>query len=1313
MNLDDTASSRASIILDPVQPAQKGAECKGARVYWGPGEVWMTYSFAMHSNRKNRLPWELVHVDKNGTTIYIRAHGCCKVLLNENEIKSGCCNTCSNVPNQRRFSDFKALAAEEFPVTGSRRLEQLTHSQLVAVVRRKTLDHKRLRTKERKIHRLQHKLDDHKQFLMLIATRDIPSLRRIVGITLKQGRSPAAIILQMERAIQGKNLPRSGFNQRDYDKAFLVQALGGPSLLTALHRAEGYPALSTIRKHRPVAKLLPCLAPPTRNDIWLNMNALLDPEVRTPPHLLKSGKLPGVVVMIDGVALEEVCRYDSVRDSVVGICREHCGKIKLRVDSYKALETIADALESGNSTGKCHLGKDGTVLAIATVTDSEHYNPIPLILSPSCKKETGFVLKDWLKLFIQVWREHPYGEAKYGPIQSVASDGELSFSLARFQLCMTEELDPTSALGQIFCKLTGFNCCTGMHNILGTCDYKHIFKSRFKFIFLLSGILVNNTWLSSQDFRTGLIATGLNAEEANDLLDPADKQNVPKAVRLLQNLSSLHELPSPIHPEEQKRRMAINFISDALNFFLQPFIDVTMDLEARCLSLATYAHLTAAMFLRGHLSFLTSALYADSHAIVKNILFTVAKLALDDPSILYYIILNGTDRLEGIFSKVRTQDHNRNFDVLQLSQKLSIAAEIVATLLRNPDLDSGHRRLNLSGAIGIDHINPKSCLGNYRVGDVNIPKLWVQAADAANAILVDAFGPSAFVNFESQFSSPNCDFLRPTSSGYVGSSFEDDEASRFDQSVEEEEGNLAREPFGIDADGFDQEDVLPAGLDSLEDHLELYESMSSDSFRNRFVEVTDETGKKECYLKSSLVRVLCGGEKVRRKVAMRTLHAQGVTMNDFRKKSSKEWDEPIAGEDMMKSGDPAAVLVHIGKDSSTTVTLAVVSVVGFSISGVRGLVSEAPMDHLEIKGSQCPAVVVQILGLTQTSSSQWHWTGEYVRIAPDSDVSSVSSHKQYRFTIPGYLIHPLTVEAVIPSSYSKLSATWRISHQELTDTCQYAWSMLSPDSPETLDEFISNFEMLPTFPALAITNSSLPYQDMNGNYPFNIKSIPSQVLVSKKDGSDEVPCKVCSSRLKLSDMRTHVGAHTLFMLRGWQDPENEDMDPIGPNPCGWCGLHNAGCWTRLVLDPKGKKQPQTESNCEYHYAKMRYSNAAAFSTSSPCTNVPMHCPLCPGSLSGTHRTFWKYNAMYHLLSEHSGGGDEEEGPAYTLPEVPLEFIISTFTSMKEEAALGVDEDATKEYQNMYGIPMSDDLEVLARKRALSDTDNVPQAYKRR
>ncbi|KAJ3767527.1 hypothetical protein FB446DRAFT_651953 [Lentinula raphanica] len=197
---------------------------------------------------------------------------------------------------------------------------------------------------------------------------------------------------------------------------------------------------------------------------------------------------------------------------------------------------------------------------------------------------------------------------------------------------------------------------------------------------------------------------------------------------------------------------------------------------------------------------------------------------------------------------------------------------------------------------------------------------------------------------------------------------------------------------------------------------------------------------------------------------------------------------------------------------------------------------------------------------------------------------------------------------------------------------------------------------------------------------------------------------------KLSDMRTHVGSHILLMLRSSSE-NDQGLEVMGSNPCGWCGRDSSvgGCWTWLVLDPKGIKQPRTESNCDYHYGGMRYSAAAAFSTSSPCTNVPLHCQICAKILWGEQRTFWKYNAMYHMLLEHSS---EEAGQEISLPEVPLEFILSMFTSRKEETALGVDEHATKDYQETYGLPMSDDLEnleYLACKRALScgtDSEHV-------
>lgn len=73
-----------------------------------------------------------------------------------------------------------------------------------------------------------------------------------------------------------------------------------------------------------------------------------------------------------------------------------------------------------------------------------------------------------------------------------------------------------------------------------------------------------------------------------------------------------------------------------------------------------------------------------------------------------YLLLEGTDHLEGLFGDCQTQDHSRNFDIEQLGQKLGVATLIHSTMQHNPDLDMGCRRLSLKNTMGVDHINPKS-----------------------------------------------------------------------------------------------------------------------------------------------------------------------------------------------------------------------------------------------------------------------------------------------------------------------------------------------------------------------------------------------------------------------------------------------------------------------------------------------------------------------------------------------------------------------------------------------------------------------------
>jgi hypothetical protein len=80
----------------------------------------------------------------------------------------------------------------------------------------------------------------------------------------------------------------------------------------------------------------------------------------------------------------------------------------------------------------------------------------------------------------------------------------------------------------------------------------------------------------------------------------------------------------------------------------------------------------------------------------------------------------------------------------------------------------------------------------------------------------------------------------------------------------------------------------------------------------------------------------------------------------------------------------------------------------------------------------------------------------------------------------------------------------------------------------------------------------------------------------------------------------------------------------------------------------------------------------------PCTNVPIHCPLFPPLISWNPQTFWKYKALYHLISEHFNNG--------IIPEIPRELLVKMFIHKAEERALGIDKNATEMYRRDNQIP---------------------------
>lgn len=123
------------------------------------------------------------------------------------------------------------------------------------------------------------------------------------------------------------------------------------------------------------------------------------------------------------------------------------------------------------------------------------------------------------------------------------------------------------------------------------------------------------------------------------------------------------------------------------------------------------------------------------------------------------------------------------------------------------------------------------------------------------------------------------------------------------------------------------------------------------------------------------------------------------------------------------------------------------------------------------------------------------------------------------------------------------------------------------------------------------------------------------------------------------------------------------------------------------------------SDCPYHYSKMVYAWAMVPSKKTPCTNVPLDCPLCPSGRDGRKQTFWKYNFIHHITSNHLTDAGE-------LPPFPPELRISCHISKLEELALGVQGERTRAWRDENKIPDSDVIdklrEELVRKRAASD-----------
>ena len=179
------------------------------------------------------------------------------------------------------------------------------------------------------------------------------------------------------------------------------------------------------------------------------------------------------------------------------------------------------------------------------------------------------------------------------------------------------------------------------------------------------------------------------------------------------------------------------------------------------------------------------------------------------------------------------------------------------------------------------------------------------------------------------------------------------------------------------------------------------------------------------------------------------------------------------------------------------------------------------------------------------------------------------------------------------------------------------------DSPGNGNEYQCNGQAcFPVSPETVVRENGVSYV-LSKSFVHDIgltlsARVTADVPVDVPANDGTVKCHHCDARLKVKDMRVHVGRHIL----------NKTLTiPHSVSTCGYCGRQN--CVSTLVVSSRRGQQQyyKVESDCSYKVQASK--NKSTFSVRNKCTNTVLQCPIC-------HKSMWKYNLPLHVAEEHTG-----------------------------------------------------------------------------
>ncbi|KAI0259910.1 hypothetical protein BC834DRAFT_926047 [Gloeopeniophorella convolvens] len=239
------------------------------------------------------------------------------------------------------------------------------------------------------------------------------------------------------------------------------------------------------------------------------------------------------------------------------------------------------------------------------------------------------------------------------------------------------------------------------------------------------------------------------------------------------------------------------------------------------------------------------------------------------------------------------------------------------------------------------------------------------------------------------------------------------------------------------------------------------------------------------------------------------------------------------------------------------------------------------------------------------------------------EINSIRFHSRPQDEVPVALLHETAVQvsyqalSLLPTSTEDNVSSkhdWRSSHL-LPITLTAPGILIQPINPK----LVSNSLRPPYFLFDSSTLVTLASSLHDRVSEAHRRSVPSV------KGDERFPYRESSVDFtSMSGQRVleHIGSHILH------DPAVDR----NIEPCGLC-LRSYGVCQIYLRKNKGRhgnpKIDKDRSSCP-STVKFSYATAAKSSSSSPCSNVPLACPVCPSNSPAV----WRYNLRAHFLRLH-------------------------------------------------------------------------------